>query len=119
MCNDPQGVALLRRHADRLDPGACRTLCAAAGTSSNTLDAAAWLRERSATLPTQMSDADAFTTEPALPDRDGIVSTRERLAEIDGRRRALNRQEFADNPSRLRANQTAISTPTPSVTVPR
>jgi hypothetical protein len=49
--NDPQGVAPSRR---RLDSAARCTLGTAAGTLSNTLDAAAWLRERSAALPTQM-----------------------------------------------------------------
>jgi hypothetical protein len=132
--NDPQGVRLFRQYADRLDPADRRTLGAAAETLSNTLDAAAWLRERSATLrmpaPTGDAALDAVnaasgsTAEPprvissagTLLDPDsGILGTRERLAEIEDRRRALtalNRQEFAANPARLRANQTAIDTDT-------
>jgi hypothetical protein len=67
--------------------------------------------------------ADALTAEPlpvtssqgTLLDQDGILGTRERLAEIEDRRRALtalNQQEFAAHPERLRANQTAIDTDT-------
>jgi len=48
--NDPMGVTLLRQHGDRLDPRDRRMLGAAAETLSNTIEAAAWLRDRSATL---------------------------------------------------------------------
>jgi hypothetical protein len=115
--NDPLGVSLFRQYADRLHPTARRTLGAAAETLSNTLDATAWLRERSATLrmPVPTDEASASTAEPPLPDRDGIVGTRERLAGIEERRRALtalNESEFAAKPARLRANQAAIETDT-------
>jgi hypothetical protein len=132
--NDPQGVTLFRQYADRLEPSDRRTLGAAAGTLSNSIDAAAWLRERSATLRTPAPTGDAAldavniangsTAEPppvissagTLLDPDGgIVGTRQRLDEIDQRRRALtvlNESEFAANPARLRANQTAIDTDT-------
>jgi len=131
--NDPIGVALFRQHAERLDPRARRTLGAAAETLSNTLDAAAWLRDRSATLRTPAPTGDAAldavnaataSAAESLPvvasagtllDQDGIAGTRERLDEIDQNRRALtamNQQEFAANPVRLRANQAAIDTDT-------
>jgi hypothetical protein len=132
--NDPQGVSLFRQYADRLDPNTRRTLGAAAGTLSNSIDADAWLRERSAALRTPaptgdaaldaVNAASASTDEPPpavvsnglLLDPDGgIVGTRQRLDEIDQRRRALtalNEQEFAANPARLRANQAAIDTDT-------
>ena len=56
--NDPMGVTLFRQHADRLDDHTRRTLGAAAETLSNTLDAAAWLRDRSATLSTPAPTGD-------------------------------------------------------------
>jgi len=132
--NDPMGLTLFRQHADRLDDRTRRTLGVAAETLSNTLDAAVWLRERSATLHTPaptgdaaldaVNAASASTAEPPpvvssggtlLDQDDGIAGTGERLAEIEDRRRALtalNQQEFAVNPARLRANQTAIDTDT-------
>jgi hypothetical protein len=48
-------------------------------------------------------------------DQDGIAGTRERLNEIDERGRALtalNENEFAANPARLRTNQAAIDADT-------
>ena len=59
--NDPLGVALFRQYGERLDPGDRRTLGAAAETLSNTVEAAAWVRDRSATLRTP-----APTGDPAL-----------------------------------------------------
>jgi hypothetical protein len=127
--DDPAAVALYRQHQSRLDPGDRSALGAAVATLSNSIDAAAWLRERSATLNTPAPTGDAAldavnaatasTAEPPpviasngmLLDPDGIVGTRERLDEIETRRRALtalNEQEFAANPARLRANRTAI-----------
>ncbi|MCW5736953.1 MAG: hypothetical protein KIS73_22700 [Enhydrobacter sp.] len=127
--NDPLGVTLFREHADRLDDHTRRTLGAAADTLSNTLDASAWLRDRSAALRMPASTGDqtldavdtvtASAPEPPpvissksmLLDQDGIVGTRERLAEIESRQRALtalNEKEFTTNPARRRANQTAI-----------
>lgn len=132
--NDPQGVALFRQYADRLVPHDRRPLGAAAETLSNTVAAAAWLRERGATLRTPaptgdatldaVNAASASTAEPPpvvssagtlLDQDDGIAGTGERLAGIEDRRRALtalNRQEFAAQPARLRANQAAIDTDT-------
>jgi hypothetical protein len=131
--DDPQGVVLFRRYTDRLDPDTRHALGTAAGTLSNAIDAAAWLRDRSATLSTPeptgdgaldaVNAASASRAEPpsvtssagTLLDQDGIVGTRERLAEIEGRRRALtalNKSEFAADPARLRANQAAIDTDT-------
>jgi len=57
--NDPQGVVPLRQYADRLDPSTRRTLSTAAGTLSNTFDAAAWLRDRTATLRAPEPTGDA------------------------------------------------------------
>jgi hypothetical protein len=48
-----------------------------------------------------------------LLNQDGVAGTRQRLDEIEDRRRALtalNEQEFAGNPARLRAHRTAIET---------
>lgn len=126
---DRAAVSLYRQHENRLDPGDRSALGAAVEMLSNSLDAAAWLRERSATLSTRAPTGDApldavnaataSTIEPppvissrgVLLDQDGIVGTRERLDEIETRRNALtafNEQEFAGNPARRRANQTAI-----------
>ncbi|MGH7289653.1 MAG: hypothetical protein ACREJT_00485, partial [Myxococcota bacterium] len=57
--NDPMGVKLFRQYADRLDPNARRALGAAAETLSNSIDATAWVRDRSATLlkPAPTGDA--------------------------------------------------------------
>jgi len=128
--NDPMGVTLFRQYADRFDDHTRRTLGAAVETLSNTLDAAAWLRDRSATLGTPAPTGDATldavnaastsTAEPppvvssagTLLDQDGIAGTRERLDEIEHRRHALtalNESEFVANPTRLRANQVAIN----------
>jgi len=66
-------------------------------------------------MPVPIDEPSASTAGPSLPDRDGIVGTRERLAGIEERRRALtarNESEFAANPARLRANQAAIETDT-------
>jgi len=132
--DDPQGVVLFRQYADRLDPSARHALGMAAGTLSTSLDAAAWVRDRSATLRTRAPSGDAALDAvnaasaplaeppPAVSsggllrdEGDGVVGTRERLAEIDQHRRALtalNQQEFAADPARLHANQVAIDTDT-------
>jgi hypothetical protein len=132
--DDPQGVVLFRQYADRLDPDTRHALGMAVGTLSTSLDAAAWVRDRRATLrtraPTGDAALDAVNTasaplaEPSpavssggmLLDRDdGVVGSRERLAEIDQHRRALtalNQQEFAADPARLRTTQAAIDTDT-------
>ena len=48
--DDPRGLALLRRYADRLDPDTRHALGTAAGMLSTSLDSAAWVRDRSAAL---------------------------------------------------------------------
>jgi len=127
--NDPMGVMLFKRYADRLDPSDRHTLGAAVETLSNSIAAATWLRDRGAGLRTPAPTGDAAldavnaasaSTAAPLPvtssagrllDEDGIVGTRERLDEIDNHGRALtalNQREFAANPTRLRANQAAI-----------
>jgi len=47
---DPDGITLLERYGDRLDPITLSRLSAAAETLSNNRAAAAWVRERSAGL---------------------------------------------------------------------
>jgi hypothetical protein len=129
--NDPAGVTLFRQYGARLDPSTRRTLGAAAEMLSNSVAAAAWVRDRSAALrtPALTGDAvlDAVNTASAstaeappvissggvLLDQDGIAGTRQRLDEIEDRRRALtalNEREFAGNPARQRANRTVIET---------
>jgi hypothetical protein len=131
--NDPLGVTLFRQYGERLESRDRRTLGAAAETLSNTVEAAAWLRDRSATLRTPaptgdaaldaVNAASASAAEPPpvvsssgmLLDQDGVAGTRQRLDEIEARRRALtalNEREFAARPARLRANQAAIDTDT-------
>ena len=61
-----------------------------------------------AASPSTVEPPPVLSSGGALLDQDGIAGTRERLAEIDERRRALtalNDQEFATHPARLRANQ--------------
>ncbi len=119
--NDSSAVALYRRYEKRLDPTDRTALGAAVETLSNSIDAAAWVRERSVTLRTPAPTGDqtldavnaatASTSGPPLLDVDGITGTRERLSQIEDRRRsltALNQQEFTVNPARLLANQTEI-----------
>jgi hypothetical protein len=123
---------LFRQYVNRLDPSARHALGMAAGTLSTSLDAAAWVRDRSATLRRRALTGDAaldavnaasaslaepppvVSSDGMLLDRDdGVVGSRARLAGIDQHRRALtalNRQEFAADPARLRANQAAIDT---------
>ncbi|CAN5704562.1 hypothetical protein BH10PSE6_BH10PSE6_38620 [soil metagenome] len=130
--NDPEGLALFRQYRDQLDPRDRRVLGAAAETLTNTVAAADWLRDRSASLavaPAPTGDAaldavnvaSASVAEPPpvtswggrLLEQDGVAGHRQRMAEIEDRRRALtalNEQEFAGHPVRLRANQTAIDT---------
>ncbi len=118
--NDPQGVALFRQYADRLDPNDRRTLGAAAETLSNTIAATVWMRDSSATLALDAVNAASepiagpppvVSSSGALLDQDGVAGIRQRLEEIEQRRRgltALNEEEFTGNPTQLRANQTAI-----------
>ncbi len=134
--NDPSAVRFYRQYQDRLDPNDRTALGAAVETLSNRVDAAAWVRDRSANLsaplgraPTPTGDAaldavnaaTASTPEPppvvpsasTLLDEEGVAGYRQRLAEIEDRRRvltALNDREFAAHPARLRANRTAIET---------
>ncbi|CAN5704644.1 hypothetical protein BH10PSE6_BH10PSE6_38630 [soil metagenome] len=132
--NDPEGLALFQQYRDRLDPRERRVLGAAAETLTNTIAAADWLRDRSASLavaPAPTGDAaldavnvaSASIAEPPpvtswggrLLQREGVAGHRERMTGIEDRRRALtalNEQEFAGHAVRLRANQTAIDTDT-------
>jgi hypothetical protein len=57
--DDPKGVALFRQYADRLDPDTRHALGMAAGTLSASLDAAAWVRDRRATLRRRAPTGDA------------------------------------------------------------
>ncbi|WP_428659345.1 hypothetical protein [Reyranella sp.] len=93
--SDPAGVGLFKQYGKRLDPTARRALGAAAEMLSNSIEATAWLRDRSATLrtpaptgdaaPDAVNAASAPTVEPppvvssggTLLDQDGIAATRD------------------------------------------
>jgi Restriction endonuclease fold toxin 5 len=132
--NDRLAVGLYRQYEKRLDPNDRTALGKAVETLSNQVDAAAWIRDRSASLPTSqgrapvptgdatldaVNAASATLPEPppvtsaagTLLHEEGVAGYRQRLDGIEDRRRALtalNEQEFAAHPARLRANRTAI-----------
>jgi hypothetical protein len=132
--NARSAVGLYRQYESRLDPEDRAALGMAVDMLSNQVDAAAWVRDSGAKLsapkdrapmPTGDAALDAVnaaspaSSEPALVtsaadtllDQEGVAGHRQRLDEIEDRRRALtalNQQEFAANPARLRANRAAI-----------
>jgi hypothetical protein len=132
--NDRAAVGLYRQYERRLDPQDRTALGMAVETLSNQVDAAAWVHDSGANLSlrkdrTPMATGDAAldavnaaspaSSEPALAtssaspllDQEGVAGYRQRLDRIEDRRRALtalNEQEFAANPARLRANRMAI-----------
>ncbi|MCW5737017.1 MAG: hypothetical protein KIS73_23025, partial [Enhydrobacter sp.] len=113
--NDPSAVGLYRQYEGRLDPTDRATLGTAVETLSNGVEAANWVRERSASLPAPQDRALTPTNSraSALLDEEGVAGHRQRLDAIEDRRRALialNEQEFAASPARLRANRMAIDT---------
>ena len=116
--NDPSAVGLYRQHEGRLDPQDRATVGTAVETFSNREEAGNWVRDRSASLPAPQgrepsSEPPAATSASPLLDEDGVAGYRQRLDEIEARRRALielNEQEFAAQPARLRANRMAIET---------
>ncbi len=134
--NDRAAVGLYRQYESRLDPQDRAALGTAVETLSNQVDAAAWVRDSGANLslrkdrtpmPTGDAALDAVNAaspagsnqrrsphpRAALLDQEGVAGYRQRLDEIEDRRRALtalNEQEFAANPARLRANRAAIET---------
>jgi hypothetical protein len=113
--NDRAAVGLYRRHESRLDPKERAALGTAVETLSNSVEAADWVRERDAHLPVPIDAVNARSASAAstLLDVEGVAGYRERLGEIEDRRRALtalNEQEFAANPARLQANRAAIET---------
>ncbi|MCW5738496.1 MAG: hypothetical protein KIS73_30520, partial [Enhydrobacter sp.] len=113
--NDSSAVGLYRQYEGRLDPADRTTLDMAVETLSNSVEAANWVRERSASLPAPHDRALTPTNSraSALLDEEGVAGHRQRLDAIEDRRRALialNEQEFAAHPARLRANRMAIDT---------
>jgi len=108
--NDRAAVGLYRQYERRLHPQDRTALGIAVETLSNSVEAADWVRERSANLPAPVDAVNASAASTLL-DEEGVAGYRQRLGEIEDRRRALialNEQEFATNPGRLRANKTAI-----------
>jgi hypothetical protein len=108
--NDRSAVGLYQQYESRLDSQDRAALGAAVETLSDSVDAADWVRERGAHLPVPIDGVNAKSALAAstLLDVEGVAGYRERPGEIEDRRRvltALNEQEFAANPARLRAKQ--------------
>jgi hypothetical protein len=86
--NDRAAVGLYRQYESRLDPKDRTALGMAVETLSNSVEATDWVRERGAHLPAAI-DAGSALAASTLLDVEGVAGYRERLGEIEDRRRAI------------------------------